>query len=223
MTDLVIAIDGPSGSGKSTVSQRVAQRLGLRYLDSGALYRTVALWLIECGLGPEEGPALNDALDRVDIAISDQPAPAVVHLNGQDVSTQIRTLEVTSAVSPVAALPSVRAAVSRIARGVMGQGGIVIEGRDIGSVVAPDAQVKVFLTAAGDVRAQRRWQELSEPASLAAARDSVFGRDQIDSTRAISPLQQVSDAALIDSSEMGIDDVVDAVVALAERASQARQ
>lgn len=220
VTRLVIAIDGPSGSGKSTVSQRVAARLGLRYLDSGALYRAVALRLLEAGVPPVEGPQLDQALAQLDITISDDPTPCRVCMGGRDVSSEIRTLEVTRAVSPVAALPAVRAAVSRIARSIIGSGGIVIEGRDIGSVVAPDAGVKVFLTASQDARAERRWHELAEAATLETARASVEDRDAIDSTRAHSPLLQVSDAALIDSTEMGIDDVVESIVALAARVSE---
>lgn len=198
------------------MSQQVASRLGLRYLDSGALYRGVALWLSRSGIPAEEGEALDAALAEIDLQISDSPEPAKVILNGADVSREIRSLEVTALVSAAAALPSVRATVSRIAAGVIADGGIVIEGRDIGSVVAPDAQVKIFLTASGEVRAQRRWSEL-DGASLAEASESLSSRDAVDSTRAHSPLTQVEGAEVIDSSDLGIEDVVDAIVALANR------
>lgn len=220
MTNLVIAIDGPSGSGKSTVSQRVAATLGLRYLDSGALYRSVALWLMDQGIEAIEGVRVVRALEEIELSISDEPRPAVVTLAGRDVSTEIRGLEVTAAVSAVAALPAVRSTVSRIARAVIGDGGIVIEGRDIGSVVAPEAEVKIFLTAAGDVRAQRRWSELSESATLDQAAESLHSRDAVDSTRAHSPLLQVEGAVVIDSTEMGIDQVVEQIVRLASRVAE---
>jgi CMP/dCMP kinase len=219
VTALLIAIDGPSGSGKSTVSQRVAARLGLRYLDSGALYRAVALHLVMSNLPAQEGPELSDALARLDLKISDHAGPAIVRLAGEDVSSQIRSLEVTEAVSPVAALIPVRRFVGTIVEEIKAGGGIVIEGRDIGSVVAPEADLKVFLTASSEIRAARRQGELAE-ASLAAARASVSDRDHLDSTRAVSPLTQVEDAQVIDSTDMGIDDVVDAIVALAERVNR---
>jgi CMP/dCMP kinase len=216
VTALLIAIDGPSGSGKSTVSQRVASRLGLRYLDSGALYRAVTLHLLLSNIPPQEGGDLDRALERLELTISDEAGPAVVRMAGEDVSSQIRSLEVTQAVSPVAALPQVRRFVSSIVDQIKRGGGIVIEGRDIGSVVAPEADVKIFLTASTEVRASRRHSELAD-ASVATVHASVNDRDLLDSTRAVSPLTQVEDAEVIDSSDMGIDDVVEAIVSLAER------
>ena len=218
-TDLVVAIDGPSGSGKSTVARGVARALGLRYLDTGAMYRAVTWRVLHRGVDLTDPAAVAATSTGADLAISTAPDESRVAVDGVDVSTEIRERAVTSAVSAVSAVPAVRADMVRRQKELIGPGGIVVEGRDIGTTVAPDAPVKVFLTADPAARATRRGRELAggpsvDAAVLAATRESLLSRDDADSRRAASPLAQADDAHVIDSTDLTAEQVVEAVLAL---------
>jgi cytidylate kinase len=212
----VVAIDGPAGAGKSTVTRRVAEALGYLLVDTGALYRTVALAAQRAGLDFEDSErvgALAEALaERGAVVLAAEPRGGLrVLLDGEDVSLAIRTQELGQGASKVSALARVRAALLELQRAAGRAGGVVLEGRDIGTVVFPDAEAKLFLTASVDERARRRFEQLKlagEPADLEAVRREVVERDRRDSTRPIAPLRQAADAVVIDSSSIGIDDVV---------------
>jgi cytidylate kinase len=209
----VIAIDGPAGSGKSTVARVVAERLGLAYLDTGAMYRAVAFEAMRRGIDPEDVERVARLVSQVKIVVADR-----VTVDGVDATIEIRSPEVTRAVSDVAANPAVRKELVRRQREWGHEhGGGVIEGRDIGTVVFPDAPVKVFLTAADDARASRRSQEMLEMRYDEVAAD-IARRDHVDSTRAASPLARADDAAVLDTTASTIDQVVDSVLVLVERA-----
>lgn len=208
---LVIAIDGPSGSGKSTVARRVAARLGLRYLDTGAMYRAITATVLARGMDPQDGIAVAALAGRASIEISTDDAPARVTVDGVDVTGAIRGTAVTAAVSSISAIAEVRVAMVARQRQLIGSGGIVIEGRDIGTTVAPQADLKVFLTAAPAERAARRAQETSAP--VAATQAAIAQRDRLDSSRTASPLAQAHDALVLDSTHLDADAVVTRVLA----------
>jgi cytidylate kinase len=213
----VIAIDGPSGSGKSTVARAVASRLGLDYLDSGAMYRAVAFAAICHGIDPEDRQAVAELARRLDITVADR-----VIVDGADATIEIRGPEVTRAVSIVAANPDVRhELVLRQREWADRHGGGVVEGRDIGSVVFPDADLKVYLTAADSERATRRSKEMLDLHYDQVAAD-MASRDRMDSTRSDSPLVVAQDAVFLDTTGKGIDDVVNEVVDLAVRSTEER-
>lgn len=202
---MVVAIDGPAGAGKSSVARAAAEALGFRYLDSGAMYRSVALAALERGrpaaeVAPELTIELGDA----------------VLLDGRDVSAAIRTREVSEAASQAAADPAVRAVLVERQRELVREGDWVAEGRDIGNVVAPDAAVKVFLTASPAERARRRAAQLGADERAVLAEQQL--RDERDTTRAVSPLSAAPDATLLDTTELTLDEVVARIVALVERA-----
>jgi cytidylate kinase len=210
-----VAIDGPSGSGKSSVSRAVAGELGLRYLDTGAMYRAVTLWMLRNGIDVDDPVAVAAHANDPAISVGTDAAGPSVTLDGADVSRHIRFPSVTRAVSPVSAVPAVRRRLVAEQQAVIGAGGIVVEGRDIGTVVAPDAAVKVFLTASADARAQRRTAERIDPsATVQATLEDLDRRDRFDSTRAASPLAQAPDAVMVDATDLTLDQVVDAVVGL---------
>jgi cytidylate kinase len=207
----VVAVDGPSGSGKSTVSRRLAQRLGARYLDTGAMYRAVTLAVLRAGVDPHDADTVPKIASSVELLVGTDPAAPHISLDGEPVDVQIRGPEVTAHVSAVAAVPEVRRVLVEQQRAIIEAArlgpGIVVEGRDIGTVVAPDAQLKVFLTASPDERARRRSTERSADLDTTAA--DLARRDRLDSTRAADPLAQAADAVVLDSTELGIDEVVD--------------
>jgi CMP/dCMP kinase len=213
--NLVVAIDGPSGSGKSTVARETAIALGLRYLDTGAMYRALT-WLalrqeVDLTAAAELGRLATTA--RLDIT-ADPRAPHVV-ADGVDVSEAVRGADVTAAVSAVSAAPAVREAMVRRQQEIIGTGGIVVEGRDIGTTVAPDAPVKIFLTADPRTRAKRRARQDGADGAVeqvAKTQADLLRRDQIDSSRAASPLQQAPDALVVDSSALEIAEVVELVL-----------
>jgi cytidylate kinase len=213
----VLAIDGPGGVGKSTVSRRVARRLRLRYLDTGAMYRAVAWVLLQHGVPTDDPEAVGAAAAAIRIESGTDPSAPTIHADGLDVRAPIRTREVTAVVSAVSAVPAVRALLVQQQRATIGDGGIVVEGRDIGTVVAPDAPLKVFLTADAVVRAQRRGAEMhpQESSAVATVRGELARRDAYDSSRAASPLAVADDAVVVDTTELSLDAVVDRVVALA--------
>ncbi len=214
----VIAIDGPAGAGKSTVAKLTAKKLGVSYLDTGALYRSLAYYLDGISVPPEESGELRAALGRVDVELHG----AEILLNGTDVSSKIRTPAVDKLASDYSALPSVREKLLTLQREQALRGGLVADGRDMGTVVFPYAPVKIFLTAAAQVRARRRYEELlSRGATVDYEKilEEIRSRDEADSHRAIAPLKQAPDAILLDSSDMTAEQVADEIVRVAERVS----
>ncbi|HXI49160.1 MAG TPA: (d)CMP kinase [Steroidobacteraceae bacterium] len=215
----VITIDGPSGSGKGTVSRAVAKALGWSLLDSGALYRLVALAGRRASISLDDGPALGQLAGRFDIRFgSNESGDEVVWLDGQDVTRAIRTEEAGSDASKVAALPMVRAALLDRQRRFAVPPGLVADGRDMGTVVFPLARVKIFLTASPAERAQRRYKQLKEKgvaANLAALSLEIAERDRRDSTRTASPLVASADATMLDTTGMSVDGVIGRVLEIA--------
>lgn len=204
----VVAVDGPSGSGKSTVSRRLASAIGARYLDTGAMYRAVTWAVLRSGVDPSDAESVTKVAGEVDLKIGVDPEAPSVTADGIAIDREIRGPEVTGAVSAVSAVPAVREILVRRQREMIAAAGrIVVEGRDIGSVVAPDADLKVYLTASADARARRRSAE--NAADLARTAAELARRDRLDSTRAIDPLRQAPDAIVLDTTELGIDEVVD--------------
>jgi cytidylate kinase len=214
----VLAVDGPSGSGKSSVSRGVAQRLSLRYLDTGAMYRAITWWMLKNGIDLEDPEDVASHASLLELTVSTDPSQPSVAVDGVDVSGPIRGAEVTAAVSAVSAVPAVRARLVVMQRAVAEGGGIVVEGRDIGSVVLPDATLKVFLTAHPEVRSARRAEELRERGidnlDPQDALRSIERRDHLDSTRAVSPLVRADDAVEIDATDLSLEQVIDRVVTL---------
>jgi cytidylate kinase len=203
----VVAVDGPSGSGKSTVSRRLASALGARYLDTGAMYRAVTWAVLRSGVDPADAESVTKVAREVELRIGVDPEAPSVTADGIAVDREIRGPEVTAAVSAVAAVPTVREILVAQQRAIIEAAGrIVVEGRDIGSVVAPDADLKVYLTASPEARAQRRSME--NAADLAATAADLARRDRLDSTRAADPLRQAPDAVVLDTTELGVDEVV---------------
>ncbi|GAB3030480.1 cytidylate kinase [Nocardioides flavus (ex Wang et al. 2016)] len=211
---LVIAVDGTSGSGKSSTSRGVAERLGLRYLDTGAMFRAMTWWLLREGVDVLDAAAVATAAGRPAIESGTDPSRPTITVDGVDVSVEIRSDEVTGAVSPVSAVPEVRARLLELQRAVIGDGGIVVEGRDIGSVVWPQAEVKVYLSADPDARAQRRAAEQGG-SDVASTQQSLLERDRIDSGRATAPLTMAEGAVHVDSTHLTLDEVIDRIVSLA--------
>jgi CMP/dCMP kinase len=212
----VVAIDGPAGAGKTTVTRRVAESLGYLLVDTGALYRCVALAAQRRGLDWSDDRSIGELAQRLaqQDAIRFEPGQRVL-LEDNDVTTEIRTQQIAEGASRVSAQPDVRAALLEMQRRAGRDGGVVLEGRDIGTVVFPDAEAKFFLTASVGVRARRRYDELvarGQPADLALIEAEVESRDRRDSTRPIAPLAQADDAVLVDSSALDIDQVVARIV-----------
>jgi CMP/dCMP kinase len=214
---LVIAVDGPAGSGKSTAARQVAVALGLRYLDTGAMYRALTWWLLGQGVDVLDAGSVLPKLDEPQLAVGTDPAEPQLLVNGEDVAGPIRTREVSNAVSFVAAIPRVREILIAMQRQIIAAAaagaGIVAEGRDIGTVVAPDADVKVYLTASEQIRAQRRSADLtSDPAAtVGATLREQASRDKRDSAQMV----MAQDAVEIDTSGLSLDDVVGRIVAMA--------
>jgi len=219
---MIIAIDGPAGSGKSTVAQRVAGRLGFHYLDTGAMYRAVAFRTLSLGISPHDEASVAAIAMRDEVAFTHEDGSHIatnVLIAGDDVTAGIRTPKVDEAVSAVAKQPSVRRAMVAQQRHIAEQDDIVVEGRDIGTVVFPDAELKVFLTASTEERARRRTAQQSENGIEVAEEDvraAIELRDHADSTREHSPLEVADDAVRIDTTGMSIDQVVDRIASLAE-------
>jgi CMP/dCMP kinase len=213
----VITIDGPAGAGKGTVATLLARRLGYRLLDTGAMYRAVALSLARAGIALDDEAALRRHLDAINVWIDD----GSVYLDGTDVSADIRTPAISQLTSRISALRAVREKVTPLQRREAEPGGVVLEGRDTGTVVCPDAEVKFFLTASLEARARRRHAELrarGASVSLEAVRDEVAARDEQDANRELAPLRRASDAIEVETTDLGIDDVVDVMLkALADR------
>jgi cytidylate kinase len=208
---LAIAIDGPAGTGKSSVSRGLAKALGARYLDTGSMYRIATLAMLRSGVDLEDPDAIAAAA-QVPLSVGFDPEVEQTFLDGEDVSTQIRSDEVTRAVSAVSAVPAVRAYLVQLQRDLAeGSGSVVVEGRDIGTAVLPDADMKIFLTASAETRARRR-NDQNVAAGLADEYETVLAdvrrRDHLDSTRAVSPLRPAEDALIVDTSEMSQAEVI---------------
>jgi cytidylate kinase len=218
-TSVVVAIDGPSGSGKSSTSRGVAAHLGLRYLDTGAMYRAMTWWMLRHDVPVDDPAAVAAHCGEPVIAAGTGPALPTITVDGVDVAAAIRTPEVTGAVSAVSAVPQVRARLLDLQREAIARareaGGIVVEGRDIGAVVAPDADVKVYLTADAGARATRRAAE-EGGSDVAATESSLLARDRIDSTRTASPLTMAEGAVHVDTTPYTLEEVVDLIVGLVE-------
>ena len=214
----VIAVDGTAGSGKSSTSRGVATILRLRYLDTGAMYRAMAWRMLLDGVDVQDAEAVADRASSVAIEAGTDPQRPTITLDGDDVATEIRSAEATAAVSAVSAVPRVRELMVALQRDAIGAGDIVVEGRDIGTVVVPDAGLKIFLVADPDARAQRRSAELAHAADVGdvtAVQADLERRDRYDSSRVISPLSAASDAVALDTTHHTLDEVIDQIVALA--------
>ena len=212
----VIAIDGPAGAGKSTIARAVADRLGFEYLDTGAMYRALALAAIESGADLEDADALTALADSVDIELRGD----VVKLNGRDVSEVIRGPDVTAAVSKVAAVDGVRRAMAAMQRARADAGNLVMEGRDIGSAVVPAADVKIFLTASKEERALRRARQLglaTDVDSLKELSQTIEDRDRADAQRTASPFVKANDAVVVDSTGKDVEEIVEEIASAALR------
>ena len=222
---MIIAIDGPSGAGKSTVAKAVAKKLGFSCLDTGAMYRAIAWQALENGVPLDDNAGLGEIARTYDIAfghVEGDPVPKRVFIGDAEVTDAIRTAEIDRAVSPVSAAPSVRAALLDQQRRIGNAGNYVVEGRDIGTVVFPDAAVKVFLTASDEERAHRRVRQNVERGIGSIDYDEVLAdlrrRDAADSSRATAPLRAADDAVQIDSTSHYIEEVIDEICSLARKA-----
>lgn len=203
-----IAIDGPSGAGKSTLAKRLAKELGYIYVDTGAMYRSIGLYALRRGVDPKNADAVQALLPGIQLGIQLQDGTQHVYLNGEDVSTDIRAEAVGMAASAVSAHPAVRAFLLDTQRNLAKGQNILMDGRDIGTVVLPDATVKIFLTASPEARAERRRKELEEkgqPADFATVLADIQQRDYQDTHRAVAPLKQAQDAVLVDSSDIDFE------------------
>ena len=212
---VTVAVDGPSGSGKSTVAREVARRLGAAYLDTGAMYRAVTWAVQRAGVDPHDAAAVQAVAAGARLEVGTDPAAPWVRVDGVPVDREVRSAEVTRDVSAVSAVPAVRALLVARQRAVLAAGPTVAEGRDIGPVVAPHAEVKVFLTARDEVRAGRRAAQDGAGEPVADVVASLARRDRLDSTRAVSPLRRADGAVEIDTSVLDVDGVVEAVLAVA--------
>jgi cytidylate kinase len=217
----VVAIDGPSGSGKSSTARGVADRLGLRYLDTGAQFRAMTVWMLRHGVDVHDPDAVADRAGEADIVSGTDPLAPTITLDGEDVATEIRSAATTASVSPVATVPAVRRLLLDLQRAIistaLAEGGIVVEGRDIGSVVWPEADVKLYLTADPAARAARRAAE-SVGASVDATEADLLRRDAIDSARTTAPLVVPEGAVHLDTTPWDLDEVIDRVVQIVEDA-----
>ena len=207
-----VAIDGPAGAGKSTLARRLAADFGYIYVDTGAMFRTIGLYALRAGKDPKDNEAVNALLPNITLEFTFIEGEQHIYLNGEDVSTAIRTEEVGMAASAVGANPAVRAFLLEMQRDMARTQNILMDGRDIGTVVLPNATVKIFLTASAEARAQRRAKELAEkgqPADFATVLADIRQRDYQDSHRAVAPLKQADDAILVDTSSIGLQESFD--------------
>lgn len=221
---LIVAVDGPSGTGKSTMCRALAKRLDAKYVDTGAMYRVATLAVLRAGVDPADTAKVIEATADLPLEVSDDPDSTEVLFAGEDVKAEIRGAEVTNHVSAVSAIPEVRVNLVELQRKLARESGrAIVEGRDIGTVVLPDAPAKVFMTASAEVRAKRRYDQ-----DVAAGREADFDavladvqrRDEADSSRATSPLKPADDAVLVDTSEMTPDEVLAALTEVVERSAR---
>ena len=213
---IAIAIDGPAGAGKSTISKAAAKKLGFIYIDTGALYRTVGLAATRAGVEPKEGKEVEKLLSEISVEITfNEKGEQVVLLNKEDVSGLIRTPEASMMASAISAVPSVRAFLLDLQRDIAKTNNVIMDGRDIGTVILPDAEVKIFLTATPEARAERRYKELKEKGMDVNYDDilqDVITRDYNDSHREIAPLKQADDAVLADTTEVDLEGSIELII-----------
>lgn len=212
-----IAIDGPAGAGKSTIAKKVAKELGYIYVDTGALYRTVALFMIQNKININDENEVNKALDRIDISMKYEDGIQNIYLNKENVNSLIRTIEVSKIASKTSTYKKVREKLLFLQKDIAKNNKVVMDGRDIGTVILPNADLKIFLTASAKVRGERRYKEIierDERADLQSIIEDIEKRDEQDKNRAISPLRKANDAIEIDSSYMTIDEVTKKIISL---------
>ena len=212
-----IAIDGPAGAGKSTIAKMLAKELGYVYVDTGAMYRAMAYYFLQQGIDKEDEAAINAAVDGADVTIRYEDGSQKVLLNGADVTGSLRTEQVGNMASSTSVYPAVRVKLVALQQKLAKTADVIMDGRDIGTCVLPDAQVKIYLTASVETRAKRRYDELvekGEPADLTKIEEDIKERDYRDMHREMSPLRQADDAVLVDSSEMSIEQVVSAILGI---------
>ena len=210
-----IAIDGPAGAGKSTIAKAVAARKNYIYVDTGAMYRAMALFILRKGIDPDDAEGISNTCGEADISIEYRDGAQVVLLGGENVNDKIRTPKVSDMASRTSVNGDVRRKLVELQQKLAREQNVVMDGRDIGTVVLPDARVKIYLTAGVDVRADRRYKELiekGEEADLDEIRDQIRERDERDMNRDISPLRQADDAVLVDTSDLTIDEVADKIL-----------
>lgn len=211
-----IAIDGPAGAGKSTIAKILSERLGYIYIDTGAMYRAVALYFIENGVSTGEEPYINELLKKIDISIKYKNGVQILYLNGEDVSTRLREENIGKLASKFSALKDVREKLVALQRELAKKENVIMDGRDIGTVVLPNANLKIFLSASSSVRAKRRYLELLQKGStdidLEEIEREIINRDNADMNRAISPLKQAEDAKVLDTSDMKLNEVVEKIL-----------
>ncbi|MDE7478485.1 MAG: (d)CMP kinase [Lachnospiraceae bacterium] len=221
--NIAIAIDGPAGAGKSTIAKLIARRKGYIYVDTGAMYRAMALYFIEQGIGAEEQQRISEATPDVDVTITYENGEQIVWLNGRNVNGRIRTEEVGKMASSSSVNKEVRKKLVELQQALAKKESVVMDGRDIGTCVLPDADVKVYLTADSHVRAVRRYEELKakgQECDLDMIEKDIIDRDYLDMHRELSPLKQAEDAVLLDSSNMTIEQVADAIIDLCNKGAQ---
>ncbi|QNS07066.1 (d)CMP kinase [Streptomyces xanthii] len=220
---VIVAIDGPSGTGKSSTSKAVAAQLGLSYLDTGAQYRAITWWMVNNGIDLSDASAIAAVAGKADIVSGTDPSGPTITVDGTDVAGPIRTTEVTSQVSAVSAVPEVRARITELQRSIAASAekGIVVEGRDIGTTVLPDADLKIFLTASPEARAARRSGEL-KGSDVKATQEALVARDKADSSRKTSPLAKAGDAVEVDTTDLTLQQVIECVVTLVEEKRASR-
>lgn len=214
-----IAIDGPAGAGKSTIAKLVAKELSFIYVDTGAMYRAMALYLLKNGVNKENAEEISKVCKNAEISIEYRDGVQIVLLNGENVNAYLRTEEVGNMASVSSANPDVRAKLLELQRSLAAKQSVVMDGRDIGTTILPNAEVKVYLTASSETRAKRRYMELTEKGiacDIAEIQRDIEERDARDMNREISPLRQAEDAVLVDSSEMSIEEVVKAILQIYE-------
>lgn len=215
-----IAIDGPAGAGKSSIAKLVAKKLSFVYLDTGAMFRTVAYYFLSQGKDPSDAEMVTEECEKISISIEYKDGAQHIFLDGTDVSTEIRQEEVGKNASVVAKNQAVRNRLLALQRQMAEKQDVIMDGRDIGTVVLPDAQVKIYLTASASVRAERRYKELvekGETCNLKKIEEDIIARDEQDMNREIAPLKQAEDAVLVDSSYMTIEEVVDKIIEIVEK------
>ena len=215
-----IAIDGPAGAGKSSIAKLVAKKLSFVYVDTGAMFRTVAYYFLSQGKDPSDTEMVTEECEKISISIEYKDGAQHIFLDGTDVSTEIRQEEVGKNASVVPKNQAVRNRLLALQRQMAEKQDVIMDGRDIGTVVLPDAQVKIYLTASASVRAERRYKELvekGETCNLKKIEEDIIARDEQDMNREIAPLKQAEDAVLVDSSYMTIEEVVDKIIEIVEK------